>query len=121
MKVNLEILSRLLRDVPNEVTVLLNALYSLYTDNLINKALELIDKAPGPDGKKKNEYVAKELVKLGLGKSGSNLLIELLVALMKFIEANQNNGQNEILKKLSEDLKSSTAELNQAIQNQEKK
>lgn len=113
MKIPSAILHRLFRDIPHEVTSLLNVLYAIYPDKLIGEALRFIDEATGTDTEKA-KTVSGKLVKLGLSSSGANLLIEILIALGKFIGAN-NSGDNAVIKALIGQLDTDTAKLNQAI------
>jgi hypothetical protein len=114
MKLDFSVISHLLKNIPHEVSSLLNLLNVLYPKGIIDKALILIDSANGIS-EEKAKAVSKELVKLGLSASRANLLIEILVALSKFIK-NNNKGENAILKALSEGLKVDTAKLNKSIQ-----
>jgi len=118
MKLNFSIISHLLKNIPKEVGSLLNVLNALYPEGIIDKALGLIDSATGTNEEKASK-VSKELVKLGLTASKANLLIEILVALSKFIQEN-NKGENAILKAISEGLKVDTVKLNEAIEKENK-
>ena len=114
MKIPLGILKKLFRDIPHEVTSLLNTLYAIFPDSLIQKALVFIDEAMGTSAEKA-KIVSDKLVKLGLSRSRANLLIEILVALSNFIQEN-TNGENAIIHNLLSGLDEDTAKLNKSIQ-----